>query len=150
MRGHLAFFMFAIVATGCSRGRPTEPNLPFYVGIYALASVNDGGLPAQASRTVAGPTIIRNGTLILSGDNSYERILTLSPPVSEPSGSYNENGTPAYERGTFAVVGTRITFTISAGGGSSSLSYAGVADGEFVTYPHDGVSYKYKEYCCGP
>jgi hypothetical protein len=80
--------------------------------------------------------------MALRQDHSFTE--TRNSRIVYTDGSISPNSA-AVDNGTFAVVGSQVTFTIPASGSNSAFSYTGAYSGGVVTYTFDAISYRYQK-----
>jgi hypothetical protein len=138
-RIRIAVVLAATVSLACSSS--TEPKTPSYVGVYGLALVNAGGLPATVFQNSAGRDVLLNGTMTIRSDGSYTETLNYSVVLISGAATPETNT----ENGQYTVVGSQITFTIPAQGTTAAFSYTGAVSGSSLTYTYSGTSYTYQK-----
>jgi hypothetical protein len=127
----------ALCLAACSDS--TGPKTPSFVGVYGLATINNGGLPATIFQNSAGRIVISSAIMTLRQDNSYletRNYATTLTTGGTTTSSISENG-------SYTVVGSQITFTIPPEGTTPGLSYTGAVSGRNLTYTFEGISYGY-------
>ena len=135
----LGFAMFALAS--CKGTDSTGPSRNDPVGEYLLATLNGGGLPSIIFENSAGRITLDNATMLLRSDHSY--VETRNYRTHYANGS--ETLSPEVENGSYAIVGTQITFSIPATGGNAAFSYIGATSSGDLTYTYQSVAYLYRK-----
>jgi hypothetical protein len=124
----------------CGGSDSSGPKTPGYVGAYSLVGINGGGLPGTVFQNSAGRIVITGATMTLRADNSYLETRNYNTVLT--SGATTPSS--ASENGSYAVVGTQLTFTIPASGTAAAFSYTGAVSGNTLSYTFEGISYQYQ------
>lgn len=136
--------LLAIGIVGCkgsdSNAPPPDPHVTA-AGVYYLVAYNNALPPQTIFTNAAGRVEVSGGNMVLRADKSYTENLTLR--IVFNSGAPPETS-QAVENGTFAIVGTQITFTLPVSGTTPSVSYTGAISGDVLSYTLNGASYRYQ------
>lgn len=134
-----------IVANACSGSKdstapPADPHVAA-AGTYYMVTFNNGPLPQTVFTNAAGRVEVSGGNLVLRGDRSFTETRILRTVFN--SGATPET-TPLVDNGTFAIVGTQITFTLPASGTAPAFSYTGAISGDVLSYTFEGDAFTYQ------
>ena len=131
-RKHIVALSLAVIALVTACDNPSEPTTP--VGRYALASLNDEGIPAMMFEGEGYSLQTIHGTLELSADYSYVMAVTTLETVDNNESEYVDS-----LRGSWTLDAMNaLQFT---GTGSGSLNFPGSWQGRDITVLiPDGVS----------
>src|SRR5215213_2000127 len=137
----LAVIYTLVLAGIASCSDSSGPKVPAEVGVYQLALVNAGGLPAIVFSSELGRITINSATMTLREDKSYREVRNYTTVYATgqvvPS-SESENG-------QYSVVGSQITFSIPASVQFPALSFVGALSNGVIEYTFDEIAYRYQK-----
>lgn len=118
-----ALAALAVLATGCSRDSPVEPDEQV-VGSYTLMAFNGEALPTVAVQEPGGTLEIVSGSLVLRADGTFTEILNIIvTPTGEEAQEVEEE-----LAGNFSVSGRTVSFS------SPQNSWQGTASDGSIVY----------------
>lgn len=140
----LLLALSSLAFAACGGGDSTAPQNPnaAAVGNYTLTQVNSAPLPFTYVQNSTGRAEVTSGTMALRSDLSFTE--TLNRRVIYTNGTV-EPINAEVTNGTFAIVGSQVTFTIPANGTDAALSFTGAYSNGVATYTWSGVSYRYQK-----
>jgi len=134
--------MYALALAGSvSCSDSSGPKVPAEVGIYQLALVNAGGLPAIVFSSAAGRITINSATMTLREDKSYREVRNYTTTYATGQVVTSSES----EDGQYSVVGSQITFSIPETAQLAGLSFTGAVSNGVVEYTFDEIAYRYQK-----
>ena len=124
-----------------SCGDSSGPKVPAEVGVYQLALVNAGGLPAIVFESELGRITINSATMTLREDKSYREVRNYTTVFATGQVVPSSES----EDGQYSVVGSQITFPIPASVQFPALSFVGALSNGVIEYTFDNVAYRYQK-----
>ena len=124
-----------------SCGDSSGPKVPAEVGIYQLALVNAGGLPAIVFSSAAGRITINSATMTLREDKSYREVRNYTTTYATGQVVTSSES----EDGQYSIVGSQITFSIPETAQLAGLSFTGAVSKGVVEYTFDEIAYRYQK-----
>jgi hypothetical protein len=115
----------ALLAAGCTRDAPLEPDEPV-VGTYQLTAVNGEAPPQVIVQVAQGTLEVLGGSLVMNADHTFTELLQVR---STPAGGEAETS-DAEISGTYSVSGRTVTFASEAG------PWQGTASDGSMVYPY--------------
>jgi len=145
VRRRIGFRLAAICALAlagiASCSDSSGPRVPDEVGVYQLALVNAGGLPAIVFSSAAGRITINSATMTLREDKSYREVRNYTTTYATGQVVTSSES----EDGQYSIVGTQITFSIPETAQLAGLSFTGALTKGVVEYTFDGIAYRYQK-----
>lgn len=134
--------IYALTLAGiASCSDSSGPKVPPEVGVYQLALVNAGGLPAIVFESELGRITINSATMTLREDKSYREVRNYTTVYATGQVVPSSES----EDGQYSVVGSQITFTIPASIQFPALSFVGALGNGVIEYTFDEVAYRYQK-----
>ena len=145
VRGRFGFPLAAgyvlALAGIASCGDSSGPKVPAEVGIYQLALVNAGGLPAIVFSSAAGRITINSATMTLREDKSYREVRNYTTTYATGQVVTSSES----EDGQYSIVGSQITFSIPETAQLAGLSFTGAVSKGVGEYTFDEIAYRYQK-----
>ena len=121
--------IYALTLAGiASCSDSSGPKVPAEVGIYQLALVNAGGLPAIVFSSAAGRITINSATMTLREDKSYREVRNYTTTYATGQVVTSSES----EDGQYSIVGSQITFSIPETAKLAWLYFTGAVSKGFV------------------